>query len=127
MRQLKDEDPTAYKNVLKISNELLNSLLEMIDEIIHERDTKMRMPISTTKKLYTRLHFLATGDSFKSLEYLFRVPEFIISVFIPEVLAAICKAIYKGKHKFSSLTFYTYKTKLLTYGKCLFHFTNFLK
>jgi len=44
----------------------------------------MRMAIPTATKLEITLRYLATGDSFKSLEYLFQVPEPV-----PEVLTAI--------------------------------------
>ncbi|KAG8294692.1 hypothetical protein J6590_097302, partial [Homalodisca vitripennis] len=50
----------------------------------------MRMAIPVATKLEITLRYLATGDSFKSLEYLFRVPESSISQFIPYVLTAIC-------------------------------------
>lgn len=40
-------------------------------------------------KLEITLGYLATGDSFKSLEFLFRVPKSSISKFIEEVLDAI--------------------------------------
>ncbi|CAH1953995.1 unnamed protein product [Acanthoscelides obtectus] len=93
LRQLKDEDPVAYRNVLRMSNEQFNVLLQMVDETIRKKDTKMRMAIPTATKLEITLRFLATGDSFKSLEYLFRVPECTISLFVSEVLAAICQVL----------------------------------
>lgn len=93
LRQLKDEDPVAYRNVLRISSEQFNSLLQMVEETIRKKNTKMRMAIPTATKLEITLRFLATGDSFKSLEYLFRVPECTISLFVPEVLAAICEVL----------------------------------
>jgi hypothetical protein len=47
----------------------------MIDGMIKKQDTKMRMAIPTATKLEITLRYLATGDSLKYLEYLFRVPE----------------------------------------------------
>jgi len=62
----------------------------MVYELIKKEDTQMRMAIPPKTKLEVTLRYLATGDSFKSLEYLFRVLECIISLlFIPEVLTAI--------------------------------------
>ena len=60
-----------------------------MDGMTKKQDTKMRMAIPTATKLEITLRYLATGDSFKSLEYLFRVPEPTISLFVPEVLTAI--------------------------------------
>nr|CAH7740928.1 unnamed protein product [Callosobruchus chinensis] len=61
----------------------------MVDEMLLKQDTIMRMAIPVTTKLEITLRYLATGDSFKSLEYLFRVPETTISKFLPQVLTAI--------------------------------------
>jgi hypothetical protein len=46
------------------------------------------VPAETKLDIIT-LQFLASGESFTSLQYLFRVPKNSISKFIPEVLDAI--------------------------------------
>ncbi|XP_074037262.1 putative nuclease HARBI1 [Leptinotarsa decemlineata] len=56
----------------------------------------MRQALTPKIKLQVTLRYLATGDSFKSLEYLFRVPKNTISKFIPET----CKAIIKELEEF---------------------------
>jgi len=89
LKELKDEDPVAYWNMLRLGGDQYDALLQMIDGMIKKQDTKMRMAIPTATKLEITLRYLATGDSFKSLEYLFRVPEPTISLFVPEVLTAI--------------------------------------
>jgi hypothetical protein len=61
----------------------------MMDGIIKKQDTKMRMAIPTATKLEITLRYLAIGDSFRTLEYLFRVPKSTPSLFVPEVLTAI--------------------------------------
>lgn len=70
-----------------------DNLLQMVYELIKKEDTQMRMAIPPKTKLEVTLRYLATGDSFKSLEYLFRVPECTISLFIPEVLTAISQVL----------------------------------
>jgi len=67
--------------------------MQMIEGLIRKQDTKMRMAIPTITKLEITLRYIATGDSFKSLEYLFRVPECTISLFVPEVLTAISQVL----------------------------------
>jgi hypothetical protein len=89
LKELKDEDPVAYRNILRLDGARFDALLQMIDGMIKKQDTKMRMAIPTATKLEITLRYLATGDSFKTLEYLFRVPEPTISLFVPEVLTAI--------------------------------------
>lgn len=49
----------------------------------------MRLAISAESKLNVILQFLATGDSFARLQYLFRMLKNTNSKFIPEVLDAI--------------------------------------
>lgn len=53
----------------------------------------MRLAIPAECKLNVTLRLLATGDSFSSLQYLFRIPKNTISTFIPEVLDAIYSAL----------------------------------
>lgn len=51
-----------------------DNLLQMVYELIKKEDTQMRMVIPPKKQtIEVTLRYLATGDSFKSLEYLFRV------------------------------------------------------
>ncbi|GFU52760.1 putative nuclease HARBI1 [Trichonephila clavipes] len=57
----------------------------MVRGKLSKQDTTMRMAIPVTTKLEITLRYLATGDSFKSLEYLFRVPETTISRY-PQLL-----------------------------------------
>eukprot|EP00111_Clytia_hemisphaerica_P003777 TCONS_00010849-protein len=57
----------------------------------------MRNPISADQKLAITLRFLATGESYESLQYQFRVHESTISIFIPEVCDVIWKTL-KGRY-----------------------------
>lgn len=93
LKELRDEDPQAYRNILRIDGYQFDALLLMVDQRVRKRDTKMRMAIPTATKLEITLRYLATGDSFQSLAYLFRVPECTISLFVPEVLAAISESL----------------------------------
>lgn len=46
-----------------------------VDGMLKKDDMKMRMAIPVTTKLKVALRYLTTSHSFKSLEYLFRIPE----------------------------------------------------
>jgi len=70
LKELKD-DPVAYRSMLRLGGAQFDALLQMIDRMIKKQDTKMRMAIPTATKLEITLRYLATGDSFKSLEYCF--------------------------------------------------------
>lgn len=98
LRELENEVPHLYKNFLRMNIGDFNNLLEMVSPLIQKTDTNMRKAISPGERLALTLRFLATGDSFMSLQYLFRIPQSTISTIVPEV----CDAIYT---KFCCLTF----------------------
>lgn len=71
LKELKNEDLAAYRNILRITGKQFDELLGMVDEILSKQNTTMRMAIPITTKLEITLRYLATGDSFKSLESFF--------------------------------------------------------
>nr|CAH7714434.1 unnamed protein product [Callosobruchus chinensis] len=64
-------------------------LLEKVSSRIRKKDTSMRRAITPKEWPIITLRYLATGDSYRSLMYLFRVPANTISLIIPEVFQAI--------------------------------------
>ncbi|CAI6356084.1 unnamed protein product [Macrosiphum euphorbiae] len=64
-------------------------ILQNISDKIQRSDTAMREAISAKDKLQVTLSFLATGNSFRTLQHIFRVPKPSISTFLPEVFDAI--------------------------------------
>ena len=83
------EDAGVYRNVLRIGIEKFEELLSVITPKIGKKDSVMRMAIPCRTKLEITLRYMATGDSFRSLALLFRVPHNTISAFLPDVMAAI--------------------------------------
>ncbi|KAJ8973881.1 hypothetical protein NQ317_019294 [Molorchus minor] len=59
-----------------------------VGPMIRKKDTKWRKGIPTNERLAITLRFLATGDSFKSLHYLFNISPHLISGIVPEVCSA---------------------------------------
>ena len=90
LRELELEVPSLYKNFLRMNALDFNALLSLIEPKIRKQDTVMRDSIPAGERLAITLRFLATGESFKSLQYIFRVPQSTISKIVPEV----CDAIY---------------------------------
>ena len=43
LKGLKDEDPVAYRNILRLGGAQFDALLHIIDGIIKKQDTQMRM------------------------------------------------------------------------------------
>jgi len=80
-------------------------LLSRVTNIISKSNTNMRQAISAKTKLEVTLRYLATSDSFKSLEFLFRVPKNTISKFIPET----CEAIYNELAEFIQVSTFKFQ------------------
>lgn len=67
-----------------------------VKDQISKQDTAMREALTPRIKLEIALRFLATGDSYTSLQYLYRVSKSAISEFMPDVFDAI----YAGLKEF---------------------------
>lgn len=78
-----------FRNFVRMSEAQFNHLLEKVSPLIEKQNTKFRESISAGERLALTLHYLATGNSFRSMQYVFRIPQPTISVIIPEVLDAI--------------------------------------
>lgn len=89
MQQLREEEPSIYQNFVRMTAEQFDHILELVTPHIQKLDTVMRKSISPLNRLALTLRYLATGESFRSLQYLFRIPQSTISTIIPEVLDAI--------------------------------------
>eukprot|EP00745_Piridium_sociabile_P033516 TRINITY_DN57481_c0_g1_i1.p1 TRINITY_DN57481_c0_g1~~TRINITY_DN57481_c0_g1_i1.p1 ORF type:complete len:488 (-),score=103.76 TRINITY_DN57481_c0_g1_i1:251-1714(-) len=88
----RDMDHRMFKNYTRIS---LDMFLEMLDRIrpdITKEDTRMRSALEPGLKLAVTLRYMATGDSYPSLAYSFRVSVPSICNFLPAVCQAIIDA-----------------------------------
>lgn len=90
-RLLKDleGDPEHYRNYLRVDLDTFEELLGMVKPLLEKRDTPMRNAISPAEQLAVTLRFLATGESYSSLQYQFRINKGTLSLLVPKV----CKAI----------------------------------
>lgn len=91
IEELRTEDAKGFKEFTRMSYEEYKCLLEKVRPIISKQDTNMRKAISTETRLLITLRFLATGDSYRSLMFFFRVPHNTISYIVPNT----CKALYE--------------------------------
>ncbi|XP_039281609.1 uncharacterized protein LOC120350804 [Nilaparvata lugens] len=79
----------SFKNFVRMTSEDFEYITLMIGHKISKMDTNYRKAISVTEKLAVTLRFLATGDSYTSLSYLFKISKSTISLFVPEVCEAL--------------------------------------
>jgi hypothetical protein len=89
MTQLTAHDQASFRNFVRVDPDLFHELLQRIAPRIERRDTNYRKALDPGLKLAITMRYLATGDSYHSLMYGFRVPHNTISLLIPEVCRAI--------------------------------------
>lgn len=89
MVELREEDPRAFKNFTRFEPALFQELVDRIGPRIEKEDTNFRKALTPGLKLAITLRHLASGCSYKDLEYSFRVGPNTISQFLPDVCQAI--------------------------------------
>ena len=68
---------------------MFHELLQRMTPRLEKKDTKWQKALQPGLKLAITLRFLASGDTYHSLSYAFRVPHNTISLFVTDVLQAI--------------------------------------
>ena len=89
LQELKREDVPAFRNFLKMDGATFDGLLTRLEERLTKQDTFYRKALPPGLKLAITLRFLATGDSYMSLQYSFRVAHNTITSIIDDTCAAI--------------------------------------
>ncbi|XP_066983806.1 uncharacterized protein [Macrobrachium rosenbergii] len=89
MEELLTQAPDLYRNFTQIDRDLFNEIVERATPYIQKKVTFWRKPIEPGVRVVITLRFLVTGDSYKSLQYLFRVAHNTISHIVPETCRAI--------------------------------------
>lgn len=105
-KELLLEDLSAYRNYLRMSEQSYSELLNLVDNTLRKQDTYMRKSISSDEKLSATLRFLATGESYQSLEYQTRLSKSFLCTEIPRV----CEVIYHAlKEKYLKVCMNKYR------------------
>ncbi|XP_026813974.1 uncharacterized protein LOC113554362 isoform X2 [Rhopalosiphum maidis] len=88
-----DKTIGQFKNCICMASEDFEFLLCKIGPKIMKKDTTMRNAVSVDKRLAVTLRFLATGDSYTSLQYTFLISKQLISLIVPEVCQAFIEVL----------------------------------
>ena len=93
LNELRLVDKEDFRKYLRMNTETLEELLSRVEVDITKQTTRLRKPISA--ELAVTLSYLATGETFESLMYQFRVHRSTIAQLVPHV----CEVIYKTLKK----------------------------
>ena len=91
LRHLETNEPSDFKNYLRMENHLFHQLLNLVRPHIEKQNTVMRESISAEERLVATLRFLATGQSYEDLKFSSAISAQASGKIIPET----CWAIYK--------------------------------
>ncbi|KAJ8939899.1 hypothetical protein NQ318_023239 [Aromia moschata] len=84
------DDEVKFKEYFRFTRQQFSFLLDLVqDDLGTEPYNRVRNPISAAEKLGLTLRFLATGESFRSLAFGYRISSSTISNFIPIVLKVL--------------------------------------
>jgi len=89
MAELEREHHGDFINYLRMDPAMFHELLQRLTPRLTKKDTKWRPALQPGLKLAITLRFLASGATYHSLSFSFRVPHNTISLFVTEVLQAI--------------------------------------
>ncbi|XP_031346802.1 protein ANTAGONIST OF LIKE HETEROCHROMATIN PROTEIN 1-like [Photinus pyralis] len=89
LQDLTNEPSGKFENFCRMSAVDFEHILNKIGPYITKKDTVMRKSIPPNERLAVTLRFLASGDSFVSLSYLFKMSNQVISDIVHEVCQAI--------------------------------------
>ena len=78
-RELAVEDAGGYRDFFTVNSQQFEFLFNAVSRRISKQDTKLRSSIKHAERLTVTLRYSATGETFKSLEYLFRISRTMIS------------------------------------------------
>ena len=102
MDELKKEDVKGFCNFLRMDYEIYQEILTCIEHRINPNKLMYRKPLTAGIKLAITLRYLASGDSYHSLMYGFRVAHNTISKVIRQVCDS-CRVCW-GSNSLSSNT-----------------------
>ena len=83
----------TINNFTRMTRNDFDLLCSLIEPRVKKVDTVFREALTVRERLAITLRFLATGDSYTSLQYLIRVSKQSISKIVPEVCEAIVTAL----------------------------------
>ncbi len=89
LNDLKSQPSGRFENFCRMTAVDFESFLSRIGPLIAKQDTNMRKCVPVQERVAIALRFFATGDTYASLSYLFKVSKQTISRCVDDVCQAI--------------------------------------
>ncbi len=89
MEELRREDVAAFKNFMRVDPPMFQEIVDRLTPRLQKTDTWYRKALCPGLKVAITMRYLASGDSYHSLMYSFRVAHNTISKVVSEVCEAI--------------------------------------
>ena len=128
IRELEVGDVVAYRELFRMTKEQFSFLLGKVSPLIQKKEqpspiNSVRATIQPDERLAVTLRYLATGETYHSLEYSFRISRQTISSIVSETSRALYKVSSSWNRWFiyikaSKSTYLTYILISYTTGTC---------
>ena len=99
-KELKEQDSVGFKGYVRMGFDHFKELVHLLSPFLQKQDANIRECISPGERCCVTLRYLASGESFRSLEYQFRISKKTISYIVYEVAFAITQAL--GEENFET-------------------------
>ena len=99
LRDLNREDPKLLKNYLRMPKKVFKELFKRLKKRLKKRHV-VRKPLSVGLKLVLTLRYLASGASYSSMRFHWRLPHNTISCVVREVCTALVEELTDEMMKF---------------------------
>ncbi|XP_033978104.1 protein ANTAGONIST OF LIKE HETEROCHROMATIN PROTEIN 1-like [Trematomus bernacchii] len=86
-------DDHLFQQYFRMSKNVFDELLGKVGSLITKVDTHMRVSIGPAERLAICLRYLATGDSYRTIAFSYRVGHATVAVIVKEVAGAIWTAL----------------------------------
>ena len=93
IQELGIEDTHGYREMMRMNKEQFKEILQLIEPHISKQTNNFGKPISPAERLALTVRYLATGDTFRSLHFQFRISRAAISYIIKEVCSTMHKVL----------------------------------
>ena len=88
-RELAAEDTLGFGEYMRMPHAKFLELVEVVGPLLTKQETHMKTSIAPNERLALAIRYLATGETFQSLSFQFRIGKSAVSQIVMEVCGAI--------------------------------------